>query len=530
MTLLLLCLHAQAADPAPAPEAPPASTPPPTGVAPGPAPGGTTTDGAHPPGYTAPVPHPSVAPLMPQSYRTVPRGEYPCKVRILVNADGTVKDVEKIECDDDPYYALATAIVQWTFDPATQDGKPVAGELVYENTFTVETFLPRKHIVGFVGALVNVGGAGWFGVEGRVHLGEQVSFSGGVDLDQDFIAGSLTPLWAPTFHADVAISSPRKHSEHRGIYGFALGGFGDPYGSAGMYAGFRGELMTPAPGLSVGGDAGVSFLFTDPVTIGDVGIWQRDGANPFFPWLRLSMIWYAPIPKDRFVVVPRENDPTVYEPVIPEPEPLPDNGHAFDGVRSVHWSEIEPSYGEQTPVGPEFALYPPGSYRCDVRAVVTPEGYARAVRAEICPKAARAAAEANVKAWEWPTRPGDSDVQAVFPATIFVRRSDAELLPVQSVLLLKDGVTKPLPKRSATPPVYVRNFVPPEWGQTRPTGACFVDVDLDDTGAVQKTRWAQGEIEVSGQVFEALRSWTFFPVIVDGERAAARVRLSMCDY
>ena len=143
---------------------------------------------------------------------------------------------------------------------------------------------------------------------------------------------------------------------------------------------------------------------------------------------------------------------------------------------------------------------------------------------------AKADAEANVKSWEWPSRPGEPSLQSVFPAPIFVRRSDAELVPAHSVLLLVNGVTTPLPKRTSTPPVYVRNFAPPEWGQTRPTGACFVDVDLDATGKVQKTRWVSGEIEVSGQVFDALNTWVFFPVIVAGDRAAARVRLPMCDY
>lgn len=483
-----------------------------------------------PPGYLPPVAHPSVEALMPQSYRTIPRGDYPCKVRILLTAAGVVKDVERIECADDPYYALATAIVQWTFDPATQDGKPIAGELLYSNTFSVESYLPRKHIVGFVGAVASVGGAGWFGAEGRVHLGEQVSFSGGVDVDQDFIPGDLTPLWVPTFHADVAISSRRRHFEHRGIYGLAIGGFGDAYGSAGLYAAFRGELMTPAPGLSVGGDGGVSMLFTDPITYGDVGIWQRDGVNPFYPWLRLSLIWYAPLPKDRFVVVPRQDDPTVYEPPIPEPEPLPDNGLAFEGVRAVHWSEIEPSYGDNTPVNAAFDDYPPGSYKCDVRVLVDNKGVPVQVRAEACPSAAKADAEANVRAWEWPSRPGQPSLQSVFPAPIFVRRSDAELVPAHSVLLLVNGVATPLPKRTIAPPVYVRNFTPPEWGQTRPTGGCFVDVDLDNTGKVQKTRWASGEIEVSGQVMDALNTWVFFPIIVAGDRVAARVRLPMCDY
>ena len=199
-------------------------------------------------------------------------------------------------------------------------------------------------------------------------------------------------------------------------------------------------------------------------------------------------------------------------------------------MRAVHWSEIEPSYGDNTPINAAFDDYPPGSYKCDVRVLVDNRGVPVQVRAEACPSAAKADAEANVKSWEWPSRPGEPSLQSVFPAPIFVRRSDAELVPAHSVLLLVNGVTTPLPKRTSTPPVYVRNFAPPEWGQTRPTGACFVDVDLDATGKVQKTRWVSGEIEVSGQVFDALNTWVFFPVIVAGDRAAARVRLPMCDY
>lgn len=543
MILLFATLLARADDPSPPP------APEPT-VAPAPAPAPVAAPAPAPapaerPGYTPPVPHPTVDPLMPQSYRTVPRGDYPCKVRILVTEAGTVQDVEKIECQEDAYYALATAIVQWTFDPARQDGKPVAGDLVYENTFSVQSYLPRKHIVGFVGVAASGGGAGWFGVEGRVHLGEQLSFSGGVDLDQDHVPGSFDELWVPTFHADVAISSRRRHFEHRGIFGFALGGFGDTMGSVGMHAAFRGELMTPLPGLSVGGDVGAALLFSSPVTIGDVGFWQRDGSNPFFPWLRVSVIWYAPLPKDRFVVVPREQDPTVYEPIIPEPEPLPDTGKAFAGVWSVHWSEIEASEGGNTPVGEAFALYPPGVYRCDVRALVGNDGKAKATRAEICPEAARKDAEANVASWAWPEdqayevlkkygqAPAVKDearVQAMFPAPIFVRRDDGEPVPSTSVKLLVDGQVSPLPRGVKTPTVWVRNFVPPEWGSTRPTGSCEVEVDLDDTGKVIKSRWASGEIEISGQVNDAMRVWEFFPIIVKGERVAARVRLSMCEY
>lgn len=525
MILLLAALSlADDAPPAsPAPPSPAEPSPPPTATAP-------TVTASATPGYRPPVAHPTVDPLMPQSYRTVPKGEYPCKVRILVRADGSVRDVEKVECADDPYYALATAIVQWKFDPATLDGVAVDGELEYDNTFEVQSYLPRKHIVGFVGGAINAGGAGWFGVEGRVHLGEQFSLSGGVDLDQDYVRGTLQELWVPTFRADVAISSKRRHFEHRGIYGFAVGGFGDGLGAVGLYSAFRGELMTPAPGLSVGGDGGVAFMFTEPATYADVGLWQRDGANPFYPWLRVSLIWYAPIPKDRFVVVPREHDPTVYEPVIPPPEPPVDVGAAFEGIASVHWSELEPSWGENTPVGEAFSDYPPGVYRCDVRAAVDNTGKAVAVRAEQCPSSAKAAAEANVKSWEWPARPGDRTLQAVFPAPIFVRRNDAEVVPAREVLLLEGKDAKPLPRRTAQPPVYVYAFVPPDWGVTRPTGSCTVDVDLDPSGKVVDTRWVSGEIEVSRRVYDALDQWRFFPVIVRGERTAVRVRLSMCDY
>jgi hypothetical protein len=546
--VILLVLSALAEEPAPASTAPASTAPASTAPAPTEpaltAPAAASTAPA-PAGYVPPVPHPSVDPLMPQSYRVIPRGDYPCKVNILVTETGTVRDVEKIECDQDAYYALATAIVQWKFDPATQDGKPVASELVYENVFSVESFLPRKHIVGFVGAVVSGGGAGWFGAEGRVHLGEQLSLSGGLSIDQDFVPGVGEPIWVPNFFADVAISSKRRHFEHRGIYGFAVGGFGDPYGSVGMYGAFRGEVMTPIPGLSIGGDAGAATLFTEPQTYPDVGVWQRDGRNPFYPWLRLSVIWYAPLPKDRFVVVAREMDPTVYEPIIPEPEPLPDTWKSFEGYAAIHWSQIEPSWGENTPVGEAFAQYPPGTYRCDVRALIDNQGKVVKVRAETCPKAGREAAEKNVAGWEWeagqayaalqkikrdPGDPASAAVQAVFPAPIYVRGRGADMVPAQSVNLLVDGKPKGLPPRTPPPPIWVTSLVPPEWGQTRPSGACLVDVDLDETGAVLRTRWAGGEIEVSTVVFDALKQWKFYPVIVRGEPVAARVRLSMCDY
>lgn len=542
---MILCISlALAGEPAPA-DPSPAATSAPTGT-PAPPPGGpdpvapaaaapapivpAPAGSPFPPGFVPARAHPTVDPLMPQKYRSVPMGKYPCTVKIHVSAAAGVNDIDNVACDQDAFWALATAIVQWKFEPATQNGVPVDSILDYTNTFEVKTLMPRKHIVGFVGGAVSVGGAGWFGAEGRIHLGEILSVSGGVDVDQDTFDVVQTEVWVPTFRGDATISSRRRHFEHRGIYGFTIGGFGDYFGSAGLYAGFRGEIMTSVPGLSVGGDAGLSFLFTNPATKDDVGFWPRDGGNPIFPWLRASLIWYAPLPTDQFVVVAREQDPFVFEPIIPPPDPLPDlDGEPFPGIRSVHWSEIEPSYGETIQVGDAFGLYPPGSYRCSVRVQVGADGVPTRVRAEHCPKPGRAAAEDTVKRWRWPSHLLKEDVQAVFPAPIFVRRDDAELVPAVDVMTMEDGKAKALPRHMPQPSVYVKQYIMPEWTNTRPTGSCFVDVDLDEKGVVQKTRWASGEIEVSGRVMDALNQWQFYPVAVDGELAATRVRLSMCD-
>ena len=522
---------APAPDPVPAPPPlPPAADPlppadPPSRAAPAPPPSGALS-----PGFVPARAHPTVDPLMPQKYRSVPMGKYPCNVKIHVSASAGVTDIDNIECDQEAFWALATALVQWKYDPATQNGTAVDSVLDYTNTFEVKTLVPRKHIVGFVGGALSIGGAGWFGGEGRIHLGEILSVAGGVDIDRDSFDVARTEVWVPTIRADATLSSRRRHFEHRGIYGLTVGGFGDYFGSAGLYAGFRGELMTPAPGLSVGGDAGVSFLFTNPATRDDVGFWARDGGNPIFPWLRASVIWYAPLPTDQFIVVAREQDPFVYEPIIAPPDPLPDiDGAPFPGVRSVHWSEIEPSYGETIQVGDAFGLYPPGSYRCSVRVQVGALGVPVRVRAEHCPTAGRAAAEDTVKRWRWPAHLLKDDVQAVFPAPIFVRRDDAELVPAVDVQFLKDGKAEALPRHMPQPSVYVKQYIVPEWTNTRPTGSCFVDVDLDEKGTVVKTRWASGEIEVSGRVMDALNQWTFYPVAVDGELVPTRVRLSMCD-
>ncbi|MES2643284.1 MAG: hypothetical protein V4850_27620 [Myxococcota bacterium] len=478
---------------------------------------------------TPPVAHVLSDPLLPQKYRSVPPGTYPCSVVILVSAAGKATDVKPVECDEEAFWALATAITTWEFEPATTDGVAVDGELPYTSEFEVRTLLPRKHVVGFAGVAVSTGGAGWYGAEGRIHLGEQLSVSAGVDMDLDILEGTLQSVWVPNIRADVTLSTPRRHHEHRGIYGLTIGGFGDTLGSAGGYAGFRGELMTGIPGLSVGGDAGVSVLFTDPPTFDDVGFFPKLGQSPIYPWLRASLIWYAPIPRDRFVVIPREQDPTVFVPVPPVDVPIEDtDGAAFPGVRAVHWSEIEPSLGDTTPTGPGFDLYPPGTYTCNVRVVVGTDGRAAKIRVEKCPKAGRADAEQTVRSWVWEDLP-EREVQAVFPAPIFVRRDDADAVRTQSVLLLVDGQSKPLPPFAGNPGVYVNRLVPPEWTMERPTRACFVDVDLDAKGTLLASNWVQGDIEVMPRVMEALAQWSFFPVAIDGELTPVRVRLSMCD-
>lgn len=460
----------------------------------------------------------------------MPAGRYPCSVVITVSAEGRATGVEPVACDEESLWAFAAAVLQWDFDPATRDGVPVAAELPYTTVFEVTTWLPRKHVVGFVGAAASVGGAGVGGVEGRVHLGEMLSFTAGLDIDQDLYEGTLAEGWNPVVRGDVTLSSRRRHDEHRGIWGMTLGGFGDAAGGSGAYAAFRGEVMLPLPGLSLGGDAGLATAFSGSDTVyDDVGVWRRVGNNPFYPWLRASVIWYAPLPKDRFVVVPRADDPVVYEPIIPVPEPVEDiDGAAFDGVPARHWADVEPSWGENTPTGPGFAAYPPGTYACMVRAVVGEDGVAKRARAEKCPAAAHADAVANVLSWEWPPRPGEGDVQAVFPAPVFVRRDDAEAVRVQSVLLLEGGETRPIGARTPMSEVYVHELVKPTFGVTLPTRECWVDVDLDAAGAITRTRWAGGDIEVQPVVLRTVEQLRFYPVAVDGELRPVRVRVAMC--
>jgi hypothetical protein len=344
------------------------------------------------------------------------------------------------------------------------------------------------------------------------------------------VVSTLSKVWTPVFRADVALSSKRQHFEHRGIYGFTMGGFADPYGAAGGYAAFRGELMTGVPGLSFGGDAGIAAMFTNPPTYEDVGVWPKAGISPFYPWLRASLIWYAPIPRDRFVVIPRAQDPLVFEPVPPPPEEVADlDGTAFPGIPAIHWSEIEPAIGEVTPTGPGFDKYPPGSYDCFVRVAVDEKGLPAQTRIERCPKAGRDDALANIANWRWPERPGKGLVQAVFPAPIFVEHDDADMVRFESIRLLADGQAKSLPRFAKTSQVFVSKRVAPDWGVTLPTRTCAVDVDLDASGTMLKTTWINGDIEVKGRVDEALAQWRFYPVAVDGELTPVRVRLVLCD-
>jgi hypothetical protein len=534
--MLIVAALAGAQEPAPAGPAP--TEPAAAGLAPTePAPAAPTPAApaagtpVAPPGFVPAQIHATQDPLLPQKYREVPAGKYPCSVRVKVGKDGRLADVAPVACDEEAFWALAAAMLTWSYTPASMDGVAVDSERDWTTVFEVRTLLPRKHIVGFVGAAASVGGAGMFGGEFRIHLGEQISATVGLDLDRDVLTDTeATAVWVPSFRADVAISSRRRHFERRGVWGFMVGAYGDPYGAVGGYAGFRAEAMTPVPGLSFGGDAGVAMLFTNPETYEDMGFWPRAQRDLISPWLRASVIWYAPLPRDQFVVVPREDDAWKYVPVFPEPDVAPDlDGQPFPGVRAIHWSEIEPSRGDNTPTPPGFELYPPGSYRCDIRVLIEEDGSPKEARVEHCPQAGKEAGRANIMDWRWPRRPGKGQVQAVFPAPIFVRRDDAEQVPVQTILLLVDGQTKPIPKRTPVPPVYVHAYLPPEWTHTRPTMSCFVDVDIDPSGKVLKRAWVSGEIEVQRMVWDVLDQWDFYPVPVDGELVPVRVRLSMCE-
>ncbi|RJF94273.1 TonB family protein [Sphingomonas cavernae] len=50
-------------------------------------------------------------------------------VRVLVGADGRVKQVERVEAADDAFYevTVSQALRKWRFTPATRDGVPVEG-------------------------------------------------------------------------------------------------------------------------------------------------------------------------------------------------------------------------------------------------------------------------------------------------------------------------------------------------------------------------------------------------------------------
>ena len=484
------------------------------------------------PGYTPPLVHITTDPLMPQKYRSVPAGKYTCSVTIQLDPTGKVTDVLPVSCDQDSLWALATAILAWQFDPALQDGEPVASDLPYTTQFEVKTLLPRKHVVGFVGLVGSLGGEAYGSVEGRIHLGETISLSGGVGFDRNKQYYGTYQTMNPTFHGDFAFSSPRQYFEHRGIFGATVGGYVDGGGQSGLYGGFRGELMTAAPGLSVGGDIGVGTVFTSADSDTSLGIFPKIGVQPFYPWLRLSLIWYAPVPRDQFVVVPRADDPVVYEAIIEQPAPLPvDDSRAFAGVAALHWSKIPVSGGENPSAGPEFANYPPGQYTCNVRVLVGDDGNPKQVRAEKCPKAGVAAAETTVRSWKWRARPGAGDVQAVFPAPIYVDRAEAAQVRVsRAALASEDGSTTPIPS-AKIPEVWVKKVYSPVFSNgVNPAGECTVDVDLDATGAVLGTRWRSGNIEVKPRVLEALALWEFYGVPVDGELRPIRLTLPMCTY
>lgn len=485
------------------------------------------------PGYLPPEVHITTDPLMPQKYRSVAAGKYECSVKIELDATGKVTDVLPVTCDQESLWALSAAILAWEFEPALQDGRPIPSELPYTTEFEVKTLLPRKHVVGFVGLVASAGGEAIGSVEGRIHLGEMISFSGGVGFDQNLRAGGTYQTTDPTFHGDVAFSSPRQYFEHRGIFGGAVGFYADASGQSGLYGAFRGELMTPTPGLSIGGDIGLATVFVAGDTDSSLGLIPQIGGSPFYPWLRFSLVWYAPVPRDQFVVVPRANDPIVYEPiVIPDPPPPDEAGTAFVGVAAVHWSKIPASGGSNPTAGPGFGEYPPGQYTCNVRVLVSEDGSPKQVRAEKCPEIGRADAEATVRQWKWQPRPGQGDVQAVFPAPFYVEQPEAEPVRVNRVLLRNpDGTTRELPRSAHAPEVWVHHLYTPVFQNgVKPVDSCSIDVDLDVHGNVVRTAWKNGEVEVRPRILEALAAWQFYGVVVGGELSDVRVNLPMCDY
>ncbi len=485
------------------------------------------------PGYVPPAVHVTTDPLMPQKYRSVAAGKYECSVKIELDAKGKVTDVLPVTCDQESLWALSAAILAWEFEPALQDGRPIASELPYTTEFEVKTLLPRKHVVGFVGVVASAGGEGIASFDGRIHLGEMVSFSGGVGFDQNLRDGGSYQSTDPTFHGDVAFSSPRQYFEHRGIFGGAIGFYGDTSGQSGLYGGFRGELMTPTPGLSIGGDIGIATVFSDPDTNTSLGLIPRIGRSPIYPWLRFSLLWYAPVPRDQFVVVPRADDPVVYEAiVVPDPVPPDDDGAPFPGVPAVHWSKIPASGGSNPTAGASFAEYPPGQYTCNVRVLVAEDGTPKQVRAERCPAGGKAEAEATVGQWKWQPRPGQGDVQAVFPAPFYVQQEDAERVRVNHVVLKNDdGTTRELPPGTHEPEVWVHHLYTPVFQNgVKPVDSCSVDVDLDTHGTVLRTSWRSGEVDVKPRVLEALSAWQFYGVVVTGDLGNVRVNLPMCDY
>ncbi len=482
------------------------------------------------PGYLPPVMHITTDPLMPQKYRSVPAGKYGCSVNIVLDATGKPTDVLPVECDQESLWALSAAIVSWEFEPALQDGVAVASQMPYKTEFEVKTLLPRKHVVGFVGIVGSVGGESILSLDGRVHLGEMISLSGGVGFDQNNRANDTYQTTNTTFHGDVAFSSPRQYFEHRGIFGGAVGFYSDTVGQTGLYGGFRGELMTPSPGLSIGGDIGIATVWYEQGEDSSLGLMPQLGRAPFYPWLRLSVLWYAPVPRDQFVVVPRVNDPVVYEPIIEVPPPVPDeDGAAFVGVPAVHWTRIPASGGRNPVPGPGFENYPPGQYTCNVRVLVAEDGTPEQVRVEKCPAVGKDDAAAMVKTWKWAVRPGEGKIQAVFPAPFFINKDEAEPVRTDLVQLRAADGTLSTPRR--TPEVWVRHLYTPVFQNgVEPTGNCSVVVDLDTAGNIVSTRWKNGEPEIRPRVLEALSAWKFYPVAIDGELAPAQVTLPMCGY
>lgn len=93
----------------------------------------------------------------PAKPTTMPEPAYPRDVwcsqiggetvlRVMVGADGKAGDIRVVSASPSPQLdeAAIAAVKNWTFDPATRDGQPVAEEVKVPVTFTAPTTKPAE--------------------------------------------------------------------------------------------------------------------------------------------------------------------------------------------------------------------------------------------------------------------------------------------------------------------------------------------------------------------------------------------------